>query len=386
MSGIMKRKLIVGLVIIGVLISSFLASLSEIKADQEITFPDKNLEEIIREAIGKSSGPIYESDLENITELNTEDRGIISIRGLEHCKNLLELHLSHNDISDISPLGSLTKLQKLYLTSNEINNISPLRNLRNLQELYLSNNKIGYIGDLIYLTNIRVLNLGNNEITVFSPLSYLINLEMLSLDGTKISELSSLSTLKNLRFLSVEYALVKDISHIEGLTNLCGLHLEGNKIEDISAIENLKKIGDCNASPALSLSFNSIKNIFPLVKNSGINRGDEIYIEYNPLNVESVTNYIPTLENRGVIVIWEPVSRPSTIPPQTTSPAPTTPVPTTPSKPSIFIEEFFGVPLWFIIFLCFIFSGVVYHIDEKTGGAVALAIGLITLIIYLANL
>ena len=37
--------------------------------DEVITFPDANLEAVIREAISKPTGDIYQSDLEALTEL-----------------------------------------------------------------------------------------------------------------------------------------------------------------------------------------------------------------------------------------------------------------------------------------------------------------------------
>jgi hypothetical protein len=52
----------------------------------------------------------------------------------------------------------------------------------------------------------------------------------------------------------------------------------------------------------LELSYNSINDIFPLVQNYGIDTGDMIYLNDNPLNSDSCNDYIPTLEVRGVIV------------------------------------------------------------------------------------
>ncbi|HEC93093.1 MAG TPA: leucine-rich repeat domain-containing protein, partial [Candidatus Atribacteria bacterium] len=137
----MKRK-IISFIFIGIVIfSSTFVFLSEIEAEEEVTFPDKNLENAIREKIGKNSGPIYESDLEQINRLEANGKNIKSVGGLEHCKNLKYLYLWNNNISDLSPLSNLTNLTELDLGNNSILDINPLSNLTNLTKLYLWQNK-----------------------------------------------------------------------------------------------------------------------------------------------------------------------------------------------------------------------------------------------------
>ncbi len=55
--------------------------------------PDLNLEAAIREAIGKSEGSIFASDLEGLTTLDASKRGITDLAGLERCTNLTVLWL-----------------------------------------------------------------------------------------------------------------------------------------------------------------------------------------------------------------------------------------------------------------------------------------------------
>lgn len=52
----------------------------------------------------------------------------------------------------------------------------------------------------------------------------------------------------------------------------------------------------------LNLHDNDIVDIETLVNNSGINSGDEIWLESNPLSDTSINTYIPQLEARGVTV------------------------------------------------------------------------------------
>lgn len=173
-------------------------------------FPDSNLEAVIREAISKPEGPIYTSNLESLTHLTAQGRGISNLTGLQYCANLTMLYLWDNQISDISSLASLTNLTDLRLFNNQISDISPLASL----------------------TNLTTLCLGANQISDISALASLINL----------------------------------------------IHLE--------------------------LLHNQIQDIEPLVANSGLSRGDEVFLAVNPLNTTSVDVYIPELKGRGITVAW----------------------------------------------------------------------------------
>ena len=107
-----------------------------------VTFPDPNLEGVIRKTIGKPKGAISTSDLEHLTVLNAPDRGISDLTGLEYCLNLKWLNLSANNISDISPLAGLSNLVYLDFWDNNIRDISVLANLTNLVELDLGGNNV----------------------------------------------------------------------------------------------------------------------------------------------------------------------------------------------------------------------------------------------------
>lgn len=115
----MKITRIAMLLLLGVLLV-FLLPVPMATADAAVTFPDPNLEAVIREAIAKPVGDIYESDLLGLTELYAWYGAIIDLDGLEYCTNLTSLYLLDNQISDISPLSSLTSLRVLYLFANQI--------------------------------------------------------------------------------------------------------------------------------------------------------------------------------------------------------------------------------------------------------------------------
>ena len=143
-----------------------------------VVIPDPNLELAIREAIGKAHAPIYVKDLEGLTELNAQEKGIVDITGLEYCTNLEVLNLGgHNKITDISPLSQLVNLEWLNLEFNEITDISPLSKLVNLKVLDLGG---------------RSLNVRHNWITDISPLSQLVNLKVLDLAWNEITDIAPL--------------------------------------------------------------------------------------------------------------------------------------------------------------------------------------------------
>ena len=62
----------------------------------DVVFPDKYLEDAVREALEKFDGPLTRGDLESLEELEAPESGIKDLTGLGHCVNLTELWLGHN--------------------------------------------------------------------------------------------------------------------------------------------------------------------------------------------------------------------------------------------------------------------------------------------------
>jgi Leucine-rich repeat (LRR) protein len=118
--------LVLAIFLVGLL--TVLIPTSVVKADEVVTFPDPGLEAAIRDAIGIPSGDILQSDLEGLTTLTAQSRGIVGLMGLECCTNLIYLNLGYNQISNLSPLSSLTGLTELVLGYNQISDLEPLVN------------------------------------------------------------------------------------------------------------------------------------------------------------------------------------------------------------------------------------------------------------------
>ena len=268
-------------------------SLISIKSQEEVSFPDKNLENAIREEIAKTDGEqIYKEDLRHIWELDLSNKNIMDIEGLQYCTRLYSLFLDNNNITDISPLSNLTNLIELSLNGNNISDISPLSDLSNLIVLSLTYNNITDLSPLFNLAKLTELYLGNNNISDISTLSVLTNLKELDLSNNSIHNIFPLFTLTDLR----------------------GLNLQRNDIRDITQIKGMSKIGEHEEhwiGAELDLSHNQISDITPLIENFGINEGDKVDISNNPLNSKSLEIYIPVLESRGVELTWEPIKKPT---------------------------------------------------------------------------
>jgi hypothetical protein len=310
--------------------------------DLVLNFEDANFEQAVRNALNKPEGDIYASDVNQITEFSSEGiHSIISIEGIQYfteleilyldgnkisdisylsgLANLITVSLGSNQISDISSLSGLANLITVSLNSNQISDISSLSGLANLIHLRLYSNQISDISSLSGLTNLTYLLLSGNQISDISPISGLENLTTLTI-GNQISDISPLSGLMNLTALVLDENEIYNVSPLSGLTNLTFLYLYNNNIYDISPLSGLtnlynldlrnNQISDISALSGLTNMFyldlgdNQIIDIYPLIENSGMDNGDELKINDNPLNSTSINDYIPELQARGVYVSY----------------------------------------------------------------------------------
>ena len=259
----------------------------QIATAQTVDIPDANLREAINEALGKApDARITVDEMETLTRLDANNRGISNLTGLETAINLDDLRLNHNLVSDISPLAELLRLHHIELHDNTIADISPLKGLINLGGLHISHNLISDISPLEGLVNLRGVNLGHNVVDDWSPLAGLIKLEWINMSHNPVADLSSLTGLISLtsfhswgtpilslapltespkmRVISICGGEISDVSSLEGLTSLKELYLPGNQVSDISALASLTGL------TRLSLEGNEISDVSALEKLSGL--------------------------------------------------------------------------------------------------------------------
>ena len=135
-----------------------------------ITFPDSNLEALIRSKIDKPNGDIEYEDVREVTELSAVSENISDLTNIQCLDQLTILDLYINQIDDLTPLANLPSLVDLNVSFNHISDLSPLANLTSLAELDLSNNQISDLNALANLTNLTALYLESNQISDLSPL------------------------------------------------------------------------------------------------------------------------------------------------------------------------------------------------------------------------
>ncbi len=211
-----------------------------------VHIPDTNLRAVIAEELGKSpNAPITVEEMEGLTKLRAENRGIQDLSGLQFATNVTFLRLANNEISDLSPIAGLINLRDLEVDNNRISDISPYRGLKNLVSTSFRDNMVSDISPLAQLVNVDYLAFTNNNVSDLSPLAGLINLKRLNVLNNDASDLSPLAGLINLTNLDVANNNISDLAPIAGLINLGSLEFSQSNVSDLSPLAglvNLQKI------------------------------------------------------------------------------------------------------------------------------------------------
>ena len=272
-----RKRFSIGL---GLLLSLFITmnlASAQTAAKEVISFPDTNLEAVVRTTLGLPAGePITARKMRNLTELRASDGRITDLTGLEYATNLRSLFLfnefhwkddvNHNRISDVSPLANLTQLEDLRLDGNPISDISPLADLTQLTYLNLKATSISDISPISNLTQLWSLHFSVTSISDISPISNLTQLRDLSLYATPISDISPISNLTQLRDLELSRTHISDISPISNLTQLRGLWLDTTPISDISSLANLTQLTDLDLQSTNVLDISPLANLRQLTR------------------------------------------------------------------------------------------------------------------------
>ncbi|MFA5308769.1 MAG: leucine-rich repeat domain-containing protein [Dehalococcoidales bacterium] len=301
---------------------------SQLNPSELVSFPDKNLDSIIRRELNKEpEEPITVGELTGITGLTigmpfsssglaesfylsdpNSIKQINNLSGLEYCVNLcyLRILVEDNRVNDLSPLASLTRLTHLEIQGNNssyvtmawknsdmpsINhakgqslNVSPLANLTDLTYLFLDGNQITDISFLSSLNKLTELSLNNNQINNISAIARLTNLRRLQLSYNQVSDLSPLKDLTELRFLRLNNNLISDTVFLAGLSNIDELYLSNNHISDLTPLVQLTKLD------FLDLNGNQISDLSPLAKSS---RFTSLWLNDNKItNISSLKNLV----------------------------------------------------------------------------------------------
>ena len=205
-----------------------------------VHIPDTNLRTSIAEELGKSPNtPITAEEMERLTRLRADGRGIQDLTGMQFATNVTFIRLANNEISDLSPIAGLINLRDFEVDNNRISDISPYRGLKNLVSTSFRDNMVSDIAPLAQLVNLDYLAFTNNNVSDLSPLAGLINLKRLNITNNDASDLSPLAGLINLTSLDLAGNNISDLAPIAGLINLGSLEFSGSNVSDLSPLAGL---------------------------------------------------------------------------------------------------------------------------------------------------
>lgn len=284
-----------------------------------VSFPDENLERVIRAAIGVGAAEALTcSTLARVTSLHAPDARIENLSGIENLVGLTEiyiygsnairdvtplsllpalsdLNLARNAIEDIGPLAAIHTLTSLDLTGNPIRDITPIGRLTGLTRLRIGHGtELADLGALRALTSLTRLELDANAIVDLRPLAVLSQLTRLSLqDNRHLSDLGPLSHLARLEVLSLGGTAVADLSALGGLSRLSTLGLEGTRVHDLGPLLGLADLARLDLTGNMQLS-----DVQPLLFHTSFGAGDAARLERTGVSCTDVA----ALQTRGVTV------------------------------------------------------------------------------------
>lgn len=215
--------------------------------ETEVYFACPELERLVRETIGVTSGPVTSSDMLNLYEIRPNGESISSLVGLEYAINLYDFGILRNEVElesldPISQLTSLTRINVSYtqvaqpvnfelldqvyyfaLIDTNISDISFLSNMPAIEHLTMTNCGISNIESLAVLDNLEHLTLGRNEISSIDALRNKSNIRVLNIDQNNISDISPLADMINLQEAILSYNPITNLKPLEDLPNLSAL-------------------------------------------------------------------------------------------------------------------------------------------------------------------
>jgi len=303
---------------------------AEENTDVNFWMPDKNLQKIVKEILGKPE--FTKEDLLSITSINISNQIINNVKGINFAKNLESITIDSTDLSNtenLNEVGDLSNLKDISATNCNLPTVDFMKNakLYKLTTLDLSNNKIknlngltgislpelslmkinnNLIDDISIITAVSVpkleeLHADYNNISDISPItsSAMVNLKILSVSHNKIEDVSYFdnSTFTKIEELDVSYNLLSNIDVMKGLStrypNLHMFKVTNNNISDISFMEGYSLDGSTNATSQQS------NTTITLIRPNDLNNLTSIEIPIRTVNFQynSDTGYYDGLSD-----------------------------------------------------------------------------------------
>jgi len=203
----------------------------------QVSIPDPALNAVLRDTLGKPTGPLTEQDMLGLTNLTAISRNITNLQGLGAARNLNVLILDDNRITNgllADELASLTRLTELDLTENPFTQLSLPAGLTNLARLRSENGKLTQLTLPPGLTKLTELYLGSNQLTSFTVPADMTNLMFLRLNDNQLTNFTLPASLEHLSFLHLPGNQLRSLPLPAALTNLSALVLTGNPLTNLT--------------------------------------------------------------------------------------------------------------------------------------------------------
>ena len=267
--------------------------------NETVSFDDKKIEQMVRNALSKPTGVIRVKELESVTELSNDgvDGYVKTLSDLDMMPNLESLYLDGENMmlsvsqisgrtklvnlslagcglesSEINALGGLTSLEMLDLSDNNLTSISVLSNITTLKFVYLSQNSIDDISALSASKSIVCIDASHNRISAVPDLDSEAELETLILGSNYISDISTVHRFTTLTYLDISKNLVKSAKNLSALTKLETLDISGNDVANFDFLSSLKNLTSLNVEDTLFVSAKPVSGL-KLVNFSASNTG-----------------------------------------------------------------------------------------------------------------
>ena len=263
-----------------------------------VTFVDAVLDSVVRSHLDKPTGILRTPDVDTVTELVAPSVGIENLGGLEHFRSLHALIVPGNDIASLAPLADLEQLVNLYLNDNQVSDLGPLAGMMNLRQLQLADNPVSDISALATVDSLQQLILFRTQVTDFSALYGLYYLSDVGFNEMNLADISFMAHLKAPRRVGLAFNHITNADSLRSFYMIESLNLMQNQLTTIAGLGWLTGLRE------LRLTNNQITDIMPLVYNPGIDSGDVVYLDGNPLSQTAIDIQVWTLRNRGVTVVY----------------------------------------------------------------------------------
>jgi internalin A len=252
---------------------------------QVVTFPDPNLEAVIRgpDGLNQPSGDITATAMLTLTNLAANGANVQDTTGLEAAHNLLSLDFSGNPVTNFFGFSGLTNLDRLTWIWSPLSNLDFLANCPKVRTLVLYGDHFQDVSPLLSLPLLGYLQLDwNPGITNLPLVAVLTNLTHLSMAGDGVTDVRFATNLTRLQGLGLYTDFVSDISPLVQLTNLTSLSLGWNGVTNPAVLAQMPLL------QSLALNGNSLTNVLFL---AGLTNLTDLSLDYTALtDMSPLTN------------------------------------------------------------------------------------------------